>query len=361
MNNVNQSSWHGATTRQVRQNPKRQAPGFTLIELLVVIAIILLLATFLIPSVSTVNSIARYTQCKAHLGEIGKAVKLFEAQEGGDSLQVLKWQTMLSTYLGDTKEGMICPEYSYIQVTEGVEDVDEPSPVPLKYLAAFRVQKANTVYYDDLDRGAQVAKLSESNYAAARAHPNKYLGNDNSADNFPRATYEDGSEDLANTYWLCLEDYGGDWDYKDIMVRVSFTGNGYLLESSAGSTAHTNSIVDKPDHTQLQRVPRDTAFGSLPAVTVSTTGVVASYGMNMSIPDSLDRSSTVMVMDYHWVVASTSDQWADYEHPDNAAVPVFARHRQRMNAVFVDGGVKTVHPNELNPNTSAIEQVYWLP
>ncbi|MCP4379715.1 MAG: hypothetical protein GY794_26540 [bacterium] len=48
-------------------------------------------------------------------------------------------------------------------------------------------------------------------------------------------------------------------------------------------------------------------------------------------------------------------------HPENKAVPVFARHRERINVVFMDGSVKMMDPHELNPDDINTEKVRWLP
>jgi len=56
--------------------------GFTLIELLVVIAIIGILAALLLPTLSSIQEKASQTKCKANLGQIGKALKLYQEDFG---------------------------------------------------------------------------------------------------------------------------------------------------------------------------------------------------------------------------------------------------------------------------------------
>jgi prepilin-type N-terminal cleavage/methylation domain-containing protein len=57
--------------------------GFTLVELLAVIAIILILAALLLPSAQSAFEMARITQCKNKLRNIGLAAILFSAEHDG--------------------------------------------------------------------------------------------------------------------------------------------------------------------------------------------------------------------------------------------------------------------------------------
>jgi prepilin-type N-terminal cleavage/methylation domain-containing protein/prepilin-type processing-associated H-X9-DG protein len=337
--------------RRVLQAPMRDRGAFTLIELLVVIAVISLLAMLMFPSLGNVFGMARTTQCSSRLKEIGKAVRLSEDREGPE-LAALIWQSVLSEYLGGDRSAMVCPEYVHLA---GEEDVEEDPPVPLEELAAFQV---NERWYDDLGEGPFVAKLSDANWNRARA--DGWLVE--SGNNFPKGNYQDGSESTANPYWLCLEDHGNDWDQKDVMVRVTLTASGYLLEAMSGSTGHRNWIVDKPDHNELLRIPSRSALHSLEAITIATTGVVASYGMNVAVPKILgSRPGAVLVMDYHWLIASPQDTWSDYPSVENSSIPTFARHKERINVLFVDGSVKMMDPYDINPRTTTIEEAYWLP
>ncbi|MCP4376456.1 MAG: prepilin-type N-terminal cleavage/methylation domain-containing protein [bacterium] len=340
------------STSQLR-SPRSGRFAFTLVELLVVIAIIALLATLIIPSLSSIFGTARSTQCGARLKEIGKAMTMMNEEDTG-TVQVLAWQNMIRKYLGQAAVSLTCPEYTHLLDMAGLtEGETEQTPVPLGELAAFNVLD---IYYDDMERGPMVAKLSDANWNRARADGWLVSG----APNFPRGNYEDGSEDTANPYWLCFEDYGGDGDFKDIMVKVTMIADGYKVEAMCGGAGRGNWIVDKPDHNKLLLVPANTSIGSLPPIVFEATGFIASYGMNTAVP-RLNRPDGIMVMDYNWVLAAPNDVWSDYPHPENNAVPVFARHRERINVVFMDGSVKMMDPHELNPDDINTEKVRWLP
>ncbi|MCP4376739.1 MAG: prepilin-type N-terminal cleavage/methylation domain-containing protein, partial [bacterium] len=292
------------STSQLR-SPRSGRLGFTLVELLVVIAIIALLATLIIPSLGSIFGTARSTQCGARLKEIGKAMTMLRDQEGGANMMGLAWQDMIRKYLGEGAVSLSCPEYTHLMEMAGLtEDDTEQTPAPLGSLVAFRV---NGQHFDDLERGPMVVKLSDAKWNQARSQG--WLGNSAQSNNFPRGNYEDGSEDTANPYWLCLEDYGGDQDYKDVMVKVTIAGGGYLLEVMSGGTGHVNWIVDKPEHNELLHIGSNTPMGTLEPIVIGGNHIV-SYGMNNAAP-KLNRPDGIMVMDYNWVLATPDDVWSD--------------------------------------------------
>ncbi len=57
--------------KMLHRTNKRFSAGFTLIELLVVVAIIAVLVSILLPAMGKAREMARETQCKAHLKQIG--------------------------------------------------------------------------------------------------------------------------------------------------------------------------------------------------------------------------------------------------------------------------------------------------
>ena len=63
--------------------PTRTASGFTLIELLVVTAIIAVLASLLLPAISSIRSAARSTGCLSHLRQIGSAITAYASDNEG--------------------------------------------------------------------------------------------------------------------------------------------------------------------------------------------------------------------------------------------------------------------------------------
>jgi prepilin-type processing-associated H-X9-DG protein len=287
-------------------------------------------------------------------------VNLSIAKDGLDNMQAMGWQTVLKPHLGGNATNLVCPEYAKIMLDRGEAVPEEsPSPLPLSELAAFRV---NGQWFDDLGEGPFVAKLSDANWMRARGAG--WLVE--SANNFKREDWQDGSENTANPYWLCLEDHGNDWDQKDVMVKVTIRGDVYVLELMSGSTGHSNYIVDKPDHKEISpQIVSRTAFGSMEPITLGGGGGITTYGMNVAVPKTLKAPGKILVMDYNFLMASPEDVWSDAPHPDNRMIPSFARHRELMNVLFVDGSVKTTDPFDIDPKNTAgndaIRRTLWIP
>jgi prepilin-type N-terminal cleavage/methylation domain-containing protein/prepilin-type processing-associated H-X9-DG protein len=72
---------HTVTTRLARHRAARC--GFTLVELLVVIGIILVLMTMLLPALTKVRRQMNITRCGSNLHDIGEALMIYAASNGG--------------------------------------------------------------------------------------------------------------------------------------------------------------------------------------------------------------------------------------------------------------------------------------
>jgi prepilin-type N-terminal cleavage/methylation domain-containing protein len=184
-----------------RLGPLKAPPSgeraFTLIEMLVVIATMALLTMLLIPSLGGIFGVERTTRCANNLKRIAEGVNLRVAA-GQDHVHPMAWQEMVREYIGGESSCFVCPEISRTKQEDALAR-------PLKDLVQFKVVKGSRQCFQEVDKGPYVIRLSGEQYHKAKADnmfQNAYV----QRSQYPRAKYEDGSENDANPYWLCLQD-----------------------------------------------------------------------------------------------------------------------------------------------------------
>lgn len=111
---------------------KKKRKGFTLIELLVVIAIIALLLSVIMPSLRLAKEQARKVVCKSNLGQLAKAVEMYEMDSDYKRFSVRNndadtskyWMGKIAPYAGNESYGerlkrgekidvLLCPSAPY--------------------------------------------------------------------------------------------------------------------------------------------------------------------------------------------------------------------------------------------------------
>jgi len=340
----------------MRQTPQR---GFSLVELLVVVVILGLLLALLLPSFGAVWRQADMSRCTANLYHIGQAFRMRLADEAAgraNDFQPRGWVAALSPYLGGDSSQFICP-------SAGVEGTFDIAVIDITELVEFRVKSG--IYTTQLEPGPFMLKLSDTQWNTARSM--NLLGNLDDANNITTRHPEfntyvpDGN---PYRYWLCMEDHGGDQDFKDVMTRVTDNGNGTItVECISGFTTNTNSLMDKLTGAVLfDTGSNQWNFSASRTVVLDVGGASTSYGMNEYGRDVRGGGKKILVMDYHRYLACPTDLWNDEKaDPDGDGKPSFARHFGQINILWLDGSVQAEWPTVIDPVTPSVAAQYWKP
>ena len=317
--------------------------AFTLLELLVVIAIIALLVALLAPNLRGMRRAANTVRCANNLRRIGEGAHQHRASETRGrikSLQAFGWQERLLKYLGNRPEMLKCDEDGILEEGGG--------SVAAQLAVSPNGTWGGITHYVDFE-GPMCVKLSQTQYEAG--HP--------ASGSWDRSYVPDG----GNTYWLFFEDIegGGDLDFNDAYIRVENRGSMTILHPKKGSAGYSFWIVSADTHENLMDPPGKLTTDDTREVVLNQTP--ASYGMNSHIQWLWGSGGKILVLEYEITIAEDTDAWlTEWPHEDDASLPSFARHRGRMNVLYVDGSVVLTPPEKINPGLSeSIRSTYWEP
>ena len=339
---------------------RSRCKAFTLVELLVVIVILSLLMAMLVPSLRGVWKRYNMTRCQSNLFHIYQAFRFRAADEAmgvEQAYAVAGWKTVLERYLENDDSQFYCTEISEGEAIPGR---------PITDFVEFRVKGGS--YTTQLEQGPYMLKLSITQYDTARGMG--LLGNDDSANNIDTLHTEFNTyvpDGQPHIYWLCMEDHGGDQDFKDVMTRVTDTRDGWVtVECISGYTGHINYLMDKVTGGEIFPTGSDQWSFSLARTKILNVGGLAadatSYGMNENARAVGGAGGKILVMDYPKLEAKTTDVWADKVwDPNGDGVLVFARHFGLANVLFSDGSVQPERPADIDPKTTTVAKKWWMP
>ena len=345
--------------------PKRHA--FTLAELVTVIAVIGLLAATVLPFFTRAITVQRRVECASTREKIGHACATRRASLAaglGRGLPPLGWQNALRSFVSNDTSVFICPE-----------DRD-PAPDPgggLKGVCIECFHGGNfvwDVYLDQADSDQWIWKMSRTQYkefmkVSGEGVTTSYKGV------YTKTGYVE--DDDPYTVYFTFEDTapwgGGDQDFYDVILEAHYTATQIQFTVMVRASGMTFNVCKKdPDRKVLIPSPRVGAKASIPCY-----GGNSSYGMNSMSAEIVSATRKLLALDYERTVAvgSTYDdegtdraQHLSYWDPDPEAPkapPTFARHFEKCNVLFADGGVRLMSPDTINPNDPENAREYWDP
>ena len=336
-----------------RGRGRRLRGAFTLMELLTVVALISLLLMIMAPGILRALAVTRTARCGANLREIGKAVANFRSDKPNGDLSALVWQQTLEPYLDYNSDIFKCSEF--------VRENTSSTEMALTDLACFYTEYGGNSYYTELKDGPFVIQLNDTQWHAARAQGLLTEAADDFPVDAPEWQYVD---DGSGVYWLCLEDWFenvSDLDFKDVMMKVTDTGEGeLLLEMCAGTTGHINWVRSKsdPEDFPMVRVPASTPIGTPITYRLPIGARETSYGMNENVHKIRFNGTKILALDYVWIVARTTHDWSSMTGP-TPGVPSFARHANRMNVLFTGGEVILMRDEQIDPGFDDSNRYLW--
>jgi len=303
-------------SRPAARRPPR--PAFTLVELLVVVAVIALLLSAMVPSLSATRSIARSTQCKANLRQIGQAFRAAGGAGGPASAGKAfpapnAWPTIPRNVLPDDAIYQ-CPEKHAVHYS-----INE------YYIHTNYAGGIDIAFAEDRDTG--LCRVIEDN-----ANSTLY-------------GFEDGN---VPDLWTGTV---------DVYIRVSKTIPQIGTNETQSYQGYSTGVLSLwkggsavPGWEDFRRVAHGATF-------VMASGNT-SYGYNAEAHRSELPPDTVVVLDYPERVANTP---VDSLGLSANLVEAARRHRGTLNLLFADGSARGMGPTEIDPLLSADNARRWTP
>ena len=145
-------------------------------------------------------------------------------------------------------------------------------------------------------------------------------------------------------------------------MRITDNGDGTVdLYYERGSTVVIIEVVPVDGGKAVTTFFTGAGQAPPPPVIVPGTAMdLASYGVNVNT-QRLQGGGKILAIDYIWTGASHLHTWATMSRGERPELPVFARHRGLMNAVFMDGSVRLMKPEDIDPANEDVSKTYWLP
>ena len=331
--------------------------AFTLVELLIVLALLGLLLAIVLPTFGRAWAISRRAMCQANLTHISQAYNIRRGEEAAAEMPRLMadhWARILLPYVDYHSMAYLCPE-----------DEDPVSGLPDVKLHVvgrtynFEMMSLYPYWLEyaarDVPGGTPATwKVNEETYYIVNPSQGK-----NIVDILPQ--YTPGLD--RRVYWFLFDDergedplsLGGDRDLEDMRIRV-FENRRNMLEITCkrGYTIYHYEMLgpDGEIYTSIGEGNNGPFFFQ--------GADKISYGMNWQAEHITKGQDKILMLDYETEVCNVGDDapLAPGESWDLMKAP---RHFDKCNVLFASGQIRSMSPDEIDPDFSATYDHYWNP
>lgn len=323
-----------------------KAGGFTLIEMLIVIAVIVLLISILLPSLTMARENGWDVQCRSNMHRISQMMRTQgTTKQAGKYPDPSYW---VSFVIGQGGGGLLrCPKDTREMGEQGVAALDD--------VYFVQVHKKDPPEFSPL---TQILGSGQSEDKQMLLNPDW----DDAWYPFSSRARED------NENIVCFDD--------DAACLITQKSDGWLFESidPPGDTGcNSDHWLCKGPGLRDPVNWRDDIKMQLTGKHFKNTiddpyflkgGGWSSYGMNTQVPGRGARSGQVLLVEYHRStvhVEGGGNHVDDFMDTEQYLAPRHLDKRHRANTAFVDGSVRAMLPDELDPENQPGNANIWTP
>jgi len=339
--------------------------AFTIPEMLAVVAVIAIVISILLPSLVRSRSVANTMLCANNLHQLHVAYTTRNTDvrmKTVEKTSAYTWQTALLPYTGGVNKVFFCQSQAEGVLGAGGSSGGASSVASNMYLKVYNAYPNGYLYDMAMEEGPLCRRIAKATSDATI--DSLWAGKASVATtikNFRNALPDDTS------YLLCFEDLrpgGGDLDFEDVIFAIDEQDDGVEVKFLYDGAGYKFDLLNR-DGTILAK-ELDNGGQTKPGDVVMGVGAPSSYGMNEVAAKRFTEGgkNVIFMLDYQRSVASCTgstgfDPWTDWLKPNG--IEQFARHTDKANVMFFDGGVRLMSTLTIKPSIAQNRTDYWIP